>query len=200
MFEAIQHVGHRQTRNRGTLGGSLAHADPAAELPAVVTALGGSLRIAGTSGERRVTPDDFFRGILTTAIAPNEMLVAVDLPPWPSGSGACFCEFSRRHGDFAVVGAAAIVALDDAGKVDRVGLSLMGVGRRPFDASGVATAMLRGERADDPSVQAVAERVERDVQPDSDIHAPAEYRKHLAKTLARKVLLSAAGRATTRES
>lgn len=197
LAEAIRHVGHRQTRSRGTIGGSLAHADPAAELPAVVTALGGRLRVRGPSKERSLTPDMFFQSILTTALQPDEILLAVDLPDWPKPAGACFCEFSRRHGDFAVVGTGAIISLDKDARVERVGLSLMGVGPRPFDASATATAMLKNERPDEPVLQAVAERISADVQPESDMHAPADYRRHLVKVLCRQALFTAAKRALT---
>ncbi len=194
--EAIQHVGHVQIRNRGTVGGSLAHADPAAELPAVVTALAGHLRVRGPSGERVLNADEFFLGYLTTALAPDELLVAVELPAWPAEAGSCFLEFSR-HGDFATVGVAAILALDDDGRVERAGLALIGVGGMPFNATALVEEVLRGERPDEAALRAVGERVGAAVQPDSDIRAPADYRKHLANVLTRRALQKAAERART---
>ena len=197
LHEAIQHVGHMQIRNRGTIGGSLAHADPSAELPAVVTALGGTLRVRGSGGERALSPAEFFISHLTTAIKPDEALIAVDLPGWPAGTGAAFTEFSRRQGDFALVGVGALLTLDAGGRVARIGLALMGVGGKPFDAATIANEILRGERPDDAKLHAVAERVATSIEPNSDLHAPADYRKHLANVMTRRALMSAARRAGT---
>lgn len=197
LSEAIAHVGHVQIRNRGTVGGSLAHADPAAELPAVVTALGGSLRLRSASGERTLAPGDFFVSSLTTAIEPGEMLVAVELPAWPAGTATCFTEFSRRQGDFALAGAGAALAFGDGGRVERAGLALMGVGDRPFDGSAIANELLGDETPSEAAVQAVAERVQSNVEPSSDIHAPADYRRHLAGVMARRALLGAVQRGTS---
>jgi carbon-monoxide dehydrogenase medium subunit len=199
LHEAIQQVGHVQIRNRGTLGGNLAHADPSSELPAVITALDGRLRVRGPAGERVLSAGDFYLGYLTTALGPDELLVAAELPAWPLEAGSCFLEFSRRAGDFALVGVAAILALDGDGRVQRAGLALTGVGGRPFDAAAIATEVLGGERPDEAAVRAVAERVGAAVEPDSDIHAPAEYRKHLAEVLTRRALLAAAERARTEQ-
>ncbi len=195
LHEAIGHVAHVQIRNRGTIGGSLAHADPAAELPAVVTALDGKLRVRGSRGERTLSPREFFVSNLTTALEPDEVLIAIDLPGWPAGTGAAFTEFSRRQGDFALVGVGALVALDAGGRVARAGLALIGVGSKPFDAAPIANEILRGERPDEAKLRAVAERVAKAVEPNSDLHAPADYRKHLANLLTRRVLLEAAKRA-----
>ena len=197
LSEAIAHVGHVQIRNRGTVGGSLAHADPAAELPAVVTALGGSLRLRSASGERTLAPGDFFVSSLTTAIEPGEMLVAVELPAWPAGTATCFTEFSRRQGDFALAGAGAALVFGDGGRVERAGLALMGVGDRPFDGSAIANELLGGETPSEAVVQAVAERVQDGVEPSSDLHAPADYRRHLAGVMTRRALLGAVQRGTS---
>ena len=201
LSEAIAHVGHAQVRNRGTIGGSLAHADPAAELPAVVTALDGRLRLRSAGGERTLAPGDFFMGSLATAIEPGEMLVAVELPAWPEGTATCFSEFSRRQGDFALAGAGAVLAFDDDGRVERAGLALMGVGDRPFDGAAIANELLRGEKTNEAAVRAVAERVASSVEPASDLHAPADYRRHLAGVLTRRALLGAVERgAAAREA
>ncbi len=196
LSEAITHVGHAQIRNRGTIGGSLAHADPAAELPAVVTALGGRLRLRSASGERTLDPGDFYVSNLTTTIEPGEMLVAVELPVWPAGTATCFTEFSRRQGDFALAGAGAVLAIGDDGRVARAGLALMGVGDRPFDGTAIASELLCGAKPDEAAVQAVAARVQSDVEPPSDIHAPADYRRHLAGVMTRRALLGAVQRGT----
>ena len=197
LSEAIAHVGHAQIRNRGTIGGSLAHADPAAELPAVVTALGGRLRLRSAGGERTLDPGDFFVSNLMTTIEPGEMLVAVELPVWPAGTAACFTEFSRRQGDFALAGAGAVLTIGDDGRVERAGLALMGVGDRPFDGTAIASNVLCGEKPDKAAVEAVAARVQSDVEPLSDIHAPADYRRHLAGVMTRRALLGAVRRGTS---
>jgi carbon-monoxide dehydrogenase medium subunit len=195
LTEAIKHVGHQQTRNRGTVGGSLAHADPAAELPAVVTALDAKLRVKSTAGERVLQAREFFRGSLTTALRPNEILVAVEIPSWPIGTGSGFCEYSRRQGDFAIVGAAAVMHRDANGRVARVRVALIGAGDRPFDATSIATDWLIGHIPDEANCKGAAEEIGASVEPDSDIHAPADYRKHLATVLAGRALLCAAQRA-----
>ncbi len=191
LHQAIRHVGHIQIRNRGTIGGSLAHADPAAELPAVITALDGRLHLRSASGERKLGSEEFFLAHLTTATEAEEMLVAVELPAWPADGGACFTEFSRRQGDFALVGAGAVLALDSDGRVARVGLALMGVGGRPFDGAPIASDILLGEKPDTARIEEVAKRIGESVEPDSDIHAPADYRKHLAGIMTRRALFGA---------
>ena len=197
LSEAIVHVGHVQIRNRGTVGGSLAHADPAAELAAVVTALGGSLRLRSASGERSLAPGDFFVSNLMTAIEPDEMLVAVELPAWPAGTATCFSEFSRRQGDFALAGAGAVITIGGDGRVERAGLALMGVGDRPFDGAAIANELLCGEKPSEAAAHAVAERVQSSVDPFSDIHAPADYRRHLAGVVTRRALLGAVRHGTS---
>jgi carbon-monoxide dehydrogenase medium subunit len=195
LAEAIKHVGHQQTRNRGTVGGSLAHADPAAELPAVVTALDARLRLKSIAGERVLQAREFFRGSLTTALRPNEILVAVEIPSWPIGTGSGFCEYSRRQGDFAIVGAAAVMQRDANSRVAGVRVALFGAGDRPFDATSIATDRLIGQIPAEANCKAAAEEIGANVEPDSDIHAPADYRKHLATVLAGRALLCAAQRA-----
>jgi CO/xanthine dehydrogenase FAD-binding subunit len=192
LAQAIKHVGHQQTRNRGTVGGSLAHADPAAELPAVVTALDARLRLKSIAGERVLQAREFFQGSLTTALQPNEMLVAVEIPGWPIGTGSGFYEYSRRHGDFAIVGAAAVMQRDANGRVARVRVAVIGAGDRPFDAASIATDCLAGQIPDEANCNAAAKKIGATVEPDGDIHAPAEYRKHLATVLAGRALLAAA--------
>jgi aerobic carbon-monoxide dehydrogenase medium subunit len=196
LHEAIGHVGHRQTRNRGTIGGSLAHADPAAELPAVAVALRAELRVQGPRGTRAIAANDFFDGYLATALRADELLLSVLFPAWPSGSGSCFVEFCRRQGDFAIVGAAAIMALDADGTITRVGLALNGIGGRAFDGSDEVASLLTGKQPDEETFAVAAAKIEAAVKPDSDIHAPADYRRHLAKVMSFRALTGAAGRAT----
>ena len=195
--EAIAEVGHVQTRNRGTVGGSLAHADPTAEISTAVTALGGKLRLRSAGGERTLTPDAFFVSNLMTAMKPGEMLVAVELPLWPAGTATCFNEFCRRQGDFALAGAGAALTFGDDGRIERAGLALLGAGDRIFDGTSIASEMLCGEKPSDAAVQAVAERVQESVEPLSDIHAPADYRRHLAGVVTRRALQGAVRRATS---
>ena len=195
--EAIAEVGHVQTRNRGTVGGSLAHADPTAEISAAVTALGGRLRLRSASGERTLTPDEFFVSNLMTAMEPGEMLVAVALPVWPAGTATCFNEFCRRQGDFAIAGAAAALAFGDDGRIERAGLALLGAGDRIFDGTSIASEMLCGEKPSDDAVRAVAQRVQENVEPLSDIHSPADFRRHLAGVVTRRALQGAVRRATS---
>jgi carbon-monoxide dehydrogenase medium subunit len=198
LHEAIGHVGHGSIRNRATIGGSVAHADPAAELPAVVAAIGAELRLRGPAGERSLSAGDFFQGYLATAIAPDELLVSVLMPTWPPGSGSCFREFCRRQGDFAIVGAASIINLAADGTVGRVGLALSGIGGRPFDGSAAVTTLLQGKVPDESALAGAAVHVSSLVEPDSDIHAPAEYRRHLAGVLTRRALAGAVSRAVPR--
>jgi aerobic carbon-monoxide dehydrogenase medium subunit len=197
LHEAIAHVGHRQTRNRGTIGGSLVHADPAAELPAVALASRAELRVRGPDGERLVAAAEFFKGYLATAMSPNELLLSVRFPSWPQGTGSCFLEFCRRQGDFAIVGAAALVSLAADGTVANVGLALNGVGGRPFDGTPVVGAALLGKVPENAVIAQAAASIEAAVEPDSDVHAPADYRRHLAKLMTARALAGAAGRART---
>jgi len=131
LYEATTLIGHVAIRNRGTVGGSIAHADPAAELPAVLLAHGGSVQVQGPRGTRQIGADDLFRTYLTTALEPDEILTEVYFPRWPAGTGWCFMEESRRHGDFAMVGVAVLLTLDAAQRCTQVAVALCGVGDRP---------------------------------------------------------------------
>ncbi|OLC11816.1 MAG: molybdopterin dehydrogenase [Candidatus Rokubacteria bacterium 13_1_40CM_69_27] len=194
LAEAMPQIGHVQIRNRGTIGGSLAHADPAAELPAIVAALGGRLVVRGPDGERVMAPERFFVGYLTTALEPFELLVGVRLPVRRSRTGHAFVEVSRRHGDFALVGVAAALTLDAAGACADAALALTGVGPTPVVAA-AATRVLVGQRPSAEAFQEVGRRVSETLEPDSDLHASSEYRKHLAGVLTRRALTRAAERA-----
>ena len=132
-----------------------------------------------------------------TAIEPGEMLVAVALPVWPAGTATCFNEFSRRQGDFALAGAAAALTFGGDGRIERAGLGLLGVGDRPFDGAAIASELLCGGKPTEAAVQAVAERVQGDVDPLSDVHAPADYRRHLAGVVTRRALQGAIRRGTS---
>jgi carbon-monoxide dehydrogenase medium subunit len=194
LAEAMPQIGHVQIRNRGTIGGSLAHADPAAELPAVVAALGGELVLRGAGGERVLPPDRFFVTYLTTAIEPGELLVELRLPVVPPRSGSAFLEISRRHGDFALVGVAATLTLDETGVCTRSAIALTGVGPTPVLAHDAARALI-GVAPTPAAITAAAGRVAVGLTPDSDLHASREYRTHVAGVLTGRALERAAERA-----
>ena len=194
LAEAMPLVGHFQIRNRGTVGGSLAHADPAAELPAVVTALGGALVARRAGGQRVLPAERFFVAYLTTALAPDELLVEARFPAPPPRSGSAFLEVSRRHGDFALVGVAAVVTLDEGGVLTHAALALTGVGPTPVLAE-AAAQLLVGDRPTPRAFEAAAREVSGGLRPDADLHASAEYRRHVAGVLARRALARAVERA-----
>ena len=195
LAEAMPQIGHVQIRNQGTIGGSLAHADPAAELPAVVAALDGELVLRSARGQRVLKPEEFFVTYFTTAAAPAELLVEVRLPAMPPRTGSAFVEVSRRHGDFALVGVAATVTVDEAGVCTGSALALTGVGQTPIVAREAARALV-GVKPTAAAVDDVGRRVADAVRPDGDLHASSEYRQHLAGVLTRRALARAAERAT----
>jgi aerobic carbon-monoxide dehydrogenase medium subunit len=193
MREALAHVGHRQTRNRGTIGGSLAHADPAAELPAVCAAYDATVHVASVRGIRAVPFRDFGAGFMATVLAPDEMIAAIELPLWRLGHGHGFHEFARRHGDFALAGAAALIDLGAGNIVRRAALALFGVAAAPLRVD-AAEAALTGRLLDAAAIRDAAAAVLA-IEPISDIHAGAEYRRHLAQVLSGRALTDAARRA-----
>jgi aerobic carbon-monoxide dehydrogenase medium subunit len=180
--------------------GSLAHADPAAELPAVALALDATLVVASNDGTRRVVAAEFFRSYLETALTPHDLLVAVEVPLAKARTGTAFCEVSRRNGDFAMVGAAAVVTLDDAGCVTGARVALSGVAVTPKLAelgdslTGLHVDDLRTSTPGD-AVAAVARRTAAAVDPPADIHATADYRRRLTEVLVARALRGAAQRA-----
>ena len=194
LAEAMPLIGHFQIRNRGTIGGSLAHADPAAELPAVVAALGGELLARGPRGERTIPFGRFFKGYLTTDLGPDELLVGVRVPVAPPRTGWAFLEVSRRHGDFALVGVAALLTLDAAGVCTSAAIALTGVGPVPVVAEQAAQAVAGGKPTP-AAFEEAGRRVSAALSPDSDIHASAEYRKHVGGVLTRRALARAFDRA-----
>jgi carbon-monoxide dehydrogenase medium subunit len=197
LADALPWVGHFQIRNRGTVGGSLSHADPAAELPAVALSLDARFTARGPAGERTIAAADFFVSQLTTALAPTELLTEVWLPASPPGSGSAWMELARRHGDYALVGVAAVVTL--AG--DRIGaarLALTGVGDRPVRAKD-AEARLAGESLTPAVLADAAEAVRRAIDPGGDIHATPAYRRHVAGVLVVRAVRLAVARAKEAE-
>lgn len=194
LAEALPFIGHLQIRNRGTIGGSVAHADPAAEIPTVALALGAEITLSSARGTRDVPAAEFFRGYLETAVEPGELLTAVRFPR-PSGrTGTAFAEVSRRHGDFALVGVAASVELGADDAVADARLAFLGVGATPVRAD-AAEAALRGRPLDADAAGAAATAVAEQLDPRGDLHASADYRRHVAGELTRRVLATAADRA-----
>ncbi len=195
--ETAPFIAHPQIRNRGTVGGSLAHADPAAELPAVALATRATFRVRKRDGERRVAAKDFYVSLMTTDLAPEEMLVEAELPPMPPRTGWAFKEFARRHGDYALAGVAALVSLDDGGACREARLVFLSAGDVPMEAA-AAGALLAGEEISEKSIaEAAALAAEKEIEPSGDIHASADYKRHLAAVLARRALREAAERART---
>jgi carbon-monoxide dehydrogenase medium subunit len=195
LAEAARHIAHVAIRTRGTIGGSLAHADPAAELPAAMSALEARFAVlAADGGPRTVPASEFFLGPYTTAVSPGEVLEAVEVPVPASGTGWAFLETTRVHGAFALVGVAAVLATGADGRVARARLALCGVGGAPY-VPGWLDDVAVGASPDDGLFQQVAERVKSEVDPAGDGHAGADYRRHLAGVLTRRALALAAERA-----
>lgn len=192
--EAVPFIAHPQIRNRGTVGGSLAHADPAAELPALAVALDARLRLQSVRGERWVAAADFFQGLFATALEPDELLTEIAVPPSPPRTGWAFEEVARRHGDYAQMGVAARVTLDDAGRCAEARLVFLSAAEKPYAAA--AVALLRGAVLDDALGARVGEAVHAELAPTGDVHASADYKRHLARVLTRRVLRRAGERAT----
>lgn len=190
---AMPHIGHRAIRNRGTVCGSLAHADPAAELPAVALATDAELVARSTTGERTIPAADFFLGYLTSALDETEVLTAVRFPAWPARTGWSVQEVSRRHGDYALVGLAAVLGVGDNGRVDRAALAFFGAGATPVRVR-EAEAVLIGEPPDPSALAEAADVVSKTIDPPGDNHATAAYRAHVAGVLTRRCLAEAAGR------
>lgn len=189
--DALHWVGHVQTRSRGTLGGSLVHADPAAELPLAAQVLGAELVLRSAAGARSVVAHDFFAGPMMSAIEPNECLEEIRWPIWREQRvGSAFTEISIRHGDFAIVAAAAQIALDDAGRCARAAFGFAGVGQTALAFPRLAERLV-GTRLDDEIVQSVVHDAAAELAPSADLHASAAYRTHLARVLGVRVLRTA---------
>ncbi len=189
MHEAILQVGHRQTRNRGTLGGSLGHLDPSAEIPTVAMAVDATIHVRGKSGQRDVAMADFPAGYMTPSIELDEMITGATFPSWPDGHGYAFVEFSRRHGDFAIVSAAALLEVDGGGVVRRVSLTVGGVGPAPVRCT-EAEGMIVGQTGAEELFREACETC-RKIDALEDIHADKVYRQHLAAVLSRRALVKA---------
>jgi len=194
---ALPLIGHEAIRSRGTIGGSLAHADPAAELPAVARALDAAFVVRGPSGERVIPAAEWFEGYLTTSRRPDELLVEVRFPAAGRGTGVSFQEVARRHGDFAIVGLAASLTLSD-GAISDARLALAGVAEVPVRA-GAAEELLVGERPSAELFDEAARRATEDVDPPDDLHGSSDYRKKVAAAIVRRGLREAADHARERQ-
>jgi len=195
LHQAIRHIAHPQNRNQGTIGGSLAHADPAAELPATALALDAEFRAAGPKGERRIKAADFFVTYLTTSLEPTEVLTEVRFPALPPRAGWSFTEVARRHGDFALAGVVSWLTLDSGGRCASACVVLFGVGSTPVRARGAEQVLIGQKPADKLFAEAGLKAGTEIDEPLTDVHATADYRRDLARVLTRRALAEAASRA-----
>ena len=195
LAEAVPHVAHPQIRNRGTLGGSLSHADPAAELPVVTLALGARLKVRSSGAERWVDAQNFFSGMFNTDLAPDEMLMEIELPVPRPRTGWCFLEVAPRAGDYAMMGLAALVTLDEKGSCQETKLVYLNAGDGPVDAR-EAAGLMAGQGISEELIDSVAAAAsEQEISPFGNMHASVEYQRHLARVLTKKALKIAVGRA-----
>ena len=191
LVAAVTQVAHYQIRNRGTIGGSIAHADPAAEIPGIVVTCEAEIAVVGSAGRRAIKAQDFFLGPLTTALAADEIIVEIRFPAWPQSRRFGFREFARRRGDFAMA-AAALWYDEDAGKARNAHVGVIGVGDRPQRLSPVE-AVLNGRVVDETAIAAAEAAAAVAVDPQTDIHASADYRRALTGTMVERALRDAAG-------
>ncbi|MCJ7715011.1 MAG: xanthine dehydrogenase family protein subunit M [Anaerolineales bacterium] len=195
IYETMPQIATTQIRNRGTIGGSLAHADPSAELVAVTTALEARFKIQSQVGERWIPAEEFFVGLLMTCMDPEELLVEIYIPGLPSRSGWSLKEVARRPHDFALIGVVAVITLDKKDRCETAKLVYLSAGDGPVSAV-EAAALLKGEEITDDLITAAAEKAATDeIDPGSDIHATADFRRHLANVLTRRALAEAYQRA-----
>lgn len=186
LVTAVRHVGHHQTRNRGTVGGSIALGEPAAELPATALALGASVALRSVRGTRRVALQDFYFGPYATALEPDELLVGIECPDWPAGTSWLFREIAQRPGDFALAGLSGAITVQD-GRISRAGLAWFGMGPTPIRARQAEAALLNLRPAL-IDAQAIADLAIADTAPFDDHHASAEYRRTVGRRLCAKLL------------
>ena len=194
LSETLGHVGHVTIRNRGTIGGSLAHADPAAELPVALLALDGEAVVEGPDGARTVKGGDLFVGPMTTSLAPTDLLTSVRIPRSADGTGAAITELARRHGDFAIVIAMAVVHLDRNGRCDMARIALGGVEAAPARSRDAESALFGAEPSDE-AIEAAAGAAAGAVNPVGDIHGSEAYRRDMTRVFVKRALIQAVERA-----
>jgi carbon-monoxide dehydrogenase medium subunit len=190
LVAAVAHVAHYQIRNRGTVGGSIAHADPAAEMPGLAVTCEAEIAVVGTSGARTIRAADFFEGPLMTALAPDELIIEIRLPAWPARRRFGFQEFARRRGDFAMAGAAVFYDEDASGQARNAHVGVIGVGDRPLRLPAVE-AVLNGNTVDEATIAKAEAAASAAVEPQDDIHASAAYRRALVGTMVERALKGA---------
>ena len=193
LAEAAAMIGDPQVRNWGTIGGSVAHADPAADWPAVILALGGELRVTGPKGTRTIKVEDFFKDVMTTALGPDEVLTEIRIPALASGSGTAYVKHPHPASRFAVVGVAAILTVS-GGTCRKASVAVTGVGPKASRARGVEAA-LQGKSLDAQTIAAAAQKAADGIEMNADLQGPVEYKQHLTRVYARRALEAAAGRA-----
>jgi carbon-monoxide dehydrogenase medium subunit len=190
---AVGHIAHYQIRNRGTIGGSLAHADPAAEMPGIAVACDAQIEVVGKTSARKVDAQDFFLGPLTTCLAHDEIITAIHFPPWPSARRWAFEEFAQRRGDFAFAGIALHYDERPDRTLENAHIGVIGAAQVPCRLTAVEH-ILNGNKLDDKIVGLAATTASSSVEPDDDIHASAAYRRSLVGTLVERALVAAANR------
>lgn len=196
LAEAMPWISHPQIRNRGTVGGSVAHADPSAELPILAVALDATLRIRSATGERTVAAKDFYLGLMTTDLTPEELLIEVEIPPMLPRTGWGFVEIARRKGDYAQAGVAAVVSLAADDSVTEARLVYLSAGEVPTSAPKAAEILCREGLTEKSIESAAATAAHQEIEPTDDIHASAEFKIHLAEVVTRRALTAARERAT----
>ncbi len=190
LAEAISYIGHLPIRTRGTIGGSLVHADPSAEIPIIVCGLGGKMKVVGPSGERTLGADEFFLTYLTSALEASDILVEVSILTLPANAGLSFMEFSRRHGDFGIVAVASILYLENKGLCRQASIALGGVAPTPMRAV-EAESLLAGRVITEELIKEAGVKAAQATDPESDYHASAEYRKDMARVFTQRSLKEA---------
>ena len=196
LAETASHVGDQQVRNRGTIGGSLAHGDPGADMPAAFLALNGRVTVVGKNGERTIAGADLFVDMLTTSLEPDEVLTIVQIPALPARTGTAYEKFANAASGYAIAGVAAVITLDAQGVCADARIAITGAGNKATRATAVEGA-LRGKRLDDAAVTAAAEYAADGLSLISDLHADETYRAHLARVCTRRAVQRAVGRAAT---
>jgi carbon-monoxide dehydrogenase medium subunit len=194
LTEACRFIGHAPIRHRGTIGGNLAHADPASELPAVMLALEAQMDVTSKQATRSIAADQFFTGPLSTALQSSEMVTGVRIPALPPRTGSVFVEMARRAGDYALVGVAALVTLDGAGRCQRARIALCGVGPTPIRATAAEQALV-GQAPTGATLDEAADRAAAATNPPSDVHGSSEFRRKLARHFTRQAIATAVERA-----
>jgi carbon-monoxide dehydrogenase medium subunit/2-furoyl-CoA dehydrogenase FAD binding subunit len=193
LAEAVSFIGHVPIRNRGTVGGSLVHADPSSELPTVICCLDGEMKVVGPSGERVLEPEEFFLTYLTTSLEPSEILLEVRIPTLPQNTAWSFVELSRRSGDFAIVGVATLLFMEDGGVCKEARIALGGVAPTPVRAE-EAEELLSGQVITDELIKEAGEEAAEATETEPDYHASAEYRKDMARVFVQRGLREALSR------